>query len=346
MTQMNLNPSQGGRGRVIYKNRGIYKVAFEDLVVDATLTGRFSKEADGNIDLPAVGDWVDLEKQGTSYRIKQLLPRKQVFLRKQKDHGKKRLDGGGTTQEQVLAANIDKAIIVTGLDNNFNINRIERYLTLVYNGGAQPIIVMSKADLCHDLEDKLNLVKSIAFGVPVFGVSAITGEGMADFVAAIKPGETLVFIGSSGVGKSTLTNALIGSQVQDTAVTQEGTQKGRHTTTSAELITGKNGISIIDTPGLREVQLWADEETLDMTFEDVASLMEACKFSNCTHDNEPGCAVLEALENGTLSQSRYDHYLKLQREIAFLDKKKKTLEKSKNKKSQKYQRRQKHKQDI
>ena len=327
-------------GRVIYKNRGIYKVQYKDEVLEGTLKGKLVSEAIATGDLPAVGDWVLLDISQDNCRIEKVLPRKQKFARKQKDDGKKLLDGSGTTQEQILATNVDKAIIVTGMDQNFNLKRIERFLTLAYDGGVAPIIVLSKKDLCPQAERLYAEVEAIAYGVPIYMVSAITGEGIDTFVNAFKEDETVVFIGSSGVGKSTLSNALLGEAILDTGRTQVGTGKGRHTTTSAQLITSSKGVHIIDTPGMREVQLWADESSLQTTFEDIAIISERCKFSNCTHQNEPGCAIVEGLKSGLISEDRYANYQKLQRELAFLEKKKAQVQKNQNKKHEKYDRKQ------
>jgi ribosome biogenesis GTPase len=312
------------KGRIIYKNRGHYRINTAEGYFDAVLSGRFSNSVVGNIDYPAVGDWVAFQQAGNNCRIEAVMPRKSVFVRKQKDTGGRKLAGGtGTTQEQVIAANVDKAIIVTGLDGNYNIKRIERFLTLAYNSGAAPIIVMSKLDLCPDATAMMMEVASIAFGVPVIGYSAVTDEGFESLTAQLTPQDTVVLIGSSGVGKSTLTNKLLGEMTQKTGDTQAGSDKGRHTTTAAQLIQGASGLSIIDTPGLREVQLWADDDDLAQTFDDIAQLIAKCRFNNCTHGNEPGCAVQAALESGALALDRFEHYLKLQREIAFLDRKKK-----------------------
>jgi ribosome biogenesis GTPase len=320
-------------GRVIYKNRGHYRVQVADQTFDALLSGRFKHEAVGNIDYPAVGDWVLVFLQGGQCRIESVKPRRSVFVRKQKETGGKKMAGGlGTTQEQVIAANVDKVIIVTGLDGNYNLKRIERFITLAYNSGAQPIIVMSKLDLCPTPEVLLEAVNAIAFGIPVIGYSAVTDAGFDALSAELSPTDTVVLIGSSGVGKSTLTNKLLSAPIQKTGETQQHTAKGKHTTTAAQLLQGVSGLAIIDTPGVREVQLWADEETLDQTFDDISTLTANCRFNNCTHGNEPGCAVRAAIESGVLTKERYAHYLKLQREIAFLDRKKQQLESMRNRK--------------
>ncbi|MBS7526470.1 ribosome small subunit-dependent GTPase A [Fusibacter paucivorans] len=327
-------------GRVIYKNRGHYRVQTSDQVFDAVLSGRFKYETVGNIDFPAVGDWVTIFLVDGHCRIESVKPRRSVFVRKQKDTGGKKMAGGvGTTQEQVIAANVDKAIIVTGLDGNYNLKRIERFITLAYNSGAKPIIVMSKRDLCPTPEALIEAVKAVAFGIPVIGYSAVTGEGFEMLSAELEPTDTIVLIGSSGVGKSTLTNKLLSASVQKTGETQLHTAKGKHTTTAAQLLQGVNGLAIIDTPGVREVQLWADEETLDQTFDDIGALTAKCRFNNCTHGNEPGCAVRAAIESGALTEERYAHYLKLQREIAFLNRKKQQLQTMRNRKQKHFKKR-------
>lgn len=340
-------------GRVINKNRGHFSILHDQGISDATLSGKFIHEALYHVDYPSVGDWVlmvEKSQQEADYIIKKLIPRKNAFVRRQKIVGGRKIMNdvisGGTTQEQVLASNLDTVFIVTGLDSNFNTKRIERYLTLAYNSGANPVIILSKLDLCQDVAEKVSDVEKVALGVPILPLSAISDEGMEALRAYLGVGKTVCFLGSSGVGKSTITNYLLGGQIQDTMATSESNSKGRHTTTTAQLLIAQDGTMIIDTPGLREVQLWCDEDTLETTFDDVASLMEACKFANCTHNKEPGCAVNQALESGSLSLERYKSYLKMLREVKHLDKRKKEAEQKLNKKPKRTESRHTNKQKI
>lgn len=340
-------------GRVINKNRGHFTVMHDLGVSEAMLAGKFIHEALFHVDYPSVGDWVIMSKkseQENEYIIKKLVPRKNAFVRRQKIVGGRKIMNdvisGGTTQEQVLASNLDTVFIVTGLDHNFNTKRIERYLTLAYNSGANPVIILSKLDLCDDVEEKISRVEDVAFGVPILPLSAISDEGMEALNNYLGIGKTVCFLGSSGVGKSTITNYLLGGQIQDTKATSESNSKGRHTTTTAQLLIAQDGTMIIDTPGLREVQLWCDEDTLETTFDDVASLMEACKFGNCTHNKEPGCAVNQAIESGSLSVDRYRSYLKMLKEVKYLDQRKKEAAHKLNKKPKRTESRHTNKQKI
>lgn len=322
-------------GRVTNKNRGVFHVLHELGTDVATLSGKYIHEALYHVDYPAVGDWVVMTRNGESFIIHKLVTRKNAFVRRQKVVGGRKIMNdlivGGTTQEQVLAANLDTVFIVTGLDKNFNPKRIERYLTLAYNSGANPVLILSKLDLCDDVAEKVAQVEDIAFGVPVHPVSAIEAIGMEDLKPYLGVGKTVCFLGSSGVGKSTVTNYLLGEMIQETKETSEGSSKGRHTTTTAQLLMAIDGTMIIDTPGLREIQLWCDEDTLDTSFDDIAKLMESCQFKNCTHHREPGCAVVAALETGELSKSRYDNYLKMLREVKYLEMRKREADKKLNK---------------
>jgi len=215
---------------------------------------------------------------------------------------------GGTPEAQVLAANIDYAFIVVSVDINFNINRIERYLTLVYNSDVIPIIVLNKIDLVGDLNPYINGVRAVAGDVDILAVSAEKGTNMDRFESYMSSGKTMVFFGSSGVGKSTITNVLIGDKGQKTSEISSANGKGRHTTSTSQLLVHASGCMVIDTPGLRELQLWCDEEALDKNFQDVIDIMNRCKFSNCSHESEKGCAIQAAISEGTLSHERFNSY--------------------------------------
>jgi ribosome biogenesis GTPase len=218
------------------------------------------------------------------------------------------------TEEQVLAANIDVVFLVAGLDGDLNLRRLERYLATVWNSGADPVVVLSKADLCDDVAGAVAAVEAIAAGVPIHVASGLTGEGVDGLRAYTTRNRTVALLGSSGVGKSTLINHLRGEDVQAVAaVRSDG--RGRHTTTTRELVRLPGGGLLLDTPGMRELQLWDVEEGFDTTFADIEELAGRCRFSDCGHNGEPGCAVEEALGNGTLDAQRYGSYRKLQREL-------------------------------
>ena len=219
--------------------------------------------------------------------------------------------------EQLVAANFDYVFIMQSLNDNFNIRRIERYLSLSWNSGAIPVIILTKCDLAKNYKDYIYEVENIATGVDIYAISCKTKEGLKDLSKYFEKGRTLVFLGSSGVGKSTLVNELMGKYIMKTGEIREEDSRGRHTTTNKELLMLPNGTMIIDTPGMREIGMWNCEEGLERTFNDVEQFLDTCKFSNCTHTNEPGCKVLEAIENGELSQERYNAYLKLINEAKY-----------------------------
>jgi len=238
-----------------------------------------------------------------------VLPRRGAFRRK---------TAGAVTDVQIVAANVDLAIVATALPHDVNLRRIERYLTLAWESGAVPLVLVTKADLVDDTEPALATVRAIAPGVDVLAVSTYTGTGMDELRARLQPGITAVLIGSSGVGKSTLVNALLGAERQRTADVREG-GGGRHTTTHRELLDLPGGGFLIDTPGMRELQLWSADEGFESAFDDVAELAEQCRFRDCAHESEPGCAVLAAVERGALDAARLDSWHRLRRELAYLE---------------------------
>jgi ribosome biogenesis GTPase len=262
---------------------------------------------------PAVGDWVAVRLLDGEDRavIVEVLPRRTKFVRKQ---------AGVQTAAQVVAANVDVVFVVSGLDQDLNPRRIERYLTLGWESGAFPVVVLTKSDLCDDVEGALDRLTPVTQGIDVHVASAVTGEGVEDLRVHLEGGRTAAFVGSSGVGKSSLINALADEELQEIAgVRADG--KGRHTTTRRELISLPSGGVVLDTPGMRELQLWDSSEGIEGTFEEITSLMSMCKFSNCSHTSEPGCAVLEALRSGEISAERLESYRKLQRELSRLERK-------------------------
>lgn len=294
-------------GRVTVQHRGAWEVATEPEDVQVEITGRL-RHAAAPGELPVVGDWVALRDN----QIDAVLPRRSKFSRK---------TPFTEISEQVLVANVDVAFLVMGLDDrDFSLRRLERYLTTAWEGGATPVIVLNKADLADDLEAKLAETESVAFGVPVLAVTAVAGEGVGGLLAYLDGAKTGVLLGSSGVGKTTLINALLVDGRHATGpVRNDG--RGRHTTTHRELIVLPGGGILIDTPGLRELQLWEADGGLDQAFADIAELVTECRFSDCAHETEPGCAVRAALADGSLPAERWESYLKLQRELAHLERK-------------------------
>jgi len=255
------------------------------------------------------GDWVAAEQLRGEDRaiVRAVLPRRSRFARKEP----------WLTEEQVVAANIDTVFLVTDCGRDFKPRRLERYLTAAWDSGAAPVIVLTKSDLAEDVSETLAEAEAIAFGVPVHPVSSVTGEGLDSLDPYLLPGQTVALLGSSGVGKSTLANRLLGEDLLATAeLRRDG--RGRHTTTHRELVHLPAGALLLDTPGMRELQLWADESALEETFADVAELARDCRFSDCAHGQEPGCAVRAALGNGSLPQIRWESYSKLQRELRAL----------------------------
>ena len=293
------------RARVISQEKGMYKISNGTDAKPAAVSGKFRYEAAAVSDYPAVGDyvlasWPEGEDPAV---IKKLLPRKSCFLRKA---------AGQKKQEQVVAANIDTVLICMSLNQNFNIRRLERYLSITYDSGAVPVVVLTKADLCRDVQDKAAQVRAAAPDVDILAISSLSGDYDA-VKPYLLPGKTVAFLGSSGVGKSTLINRLTGTDSLATGAI--GTEdKGRHTTTHRELIRLSNGAFVIDTPGMRELGMWDSGEGIGTAFEDIEELARACKFSNCTHTAEPGCAIQKALAEGRLDAGRWESFRKLRRE--------------------------------
>ena len=222
-----------------------------------------------------------------------------------------------TQHEQLVAANFDYVFIMQSLNNNFNINRLERYLSLAWQSGGVPVIILTKSDLVQNVQDYIDEVQSVAIGVDVYAISCLTNSGLEDLKKYFSKGKTIVFLGSSGVGKSTLVNTLYGKEVMKTSEIREDDSRGRHTTTSRHLIMLPNGAMIIDTPGMRELGMWNAEDGISKTFSDIEELTLKCKFSDCSHTNEPGCKVLETIEKGELTKERFEQYIKLQKESLY-----------------------------
>ena len=301
-------------GRVVLQHKYLYRVVNEAGEWIAKPTGKFTFETLTKKDYPAVGDWVLMTTYPDEGKamIHQVLDRKSVFIRQA---------SGLKTEDQVLASNIDFVFLVNALDDDFNVRRLERYLLLAYESRATPVIILTKLDLCIDLEEKLKEVETITFGaVPVIAVDSLEGVGLEDVRGLISEGVTIALLGSSGVGKSTLLNALMGEEVQETAGVREDDSKGRHTTTHRELFMLPDGGLVIDTPGMRELQVSGGSASMDTTFADIEGLISGCRFSDCGHRSEPGCKVKEALADGSLDYDRYRSYQKLERELAYQEK--------------------------
>lgn len=307
-------------GRISEEHKHLYHVLTEYGELLAKVSGKLLHDSENRSEFPAVGDWVAINARPAegSATIHAVLPRLSKFTRK---------IAGKTTEEQVIAANITTVFLVNGLDNDFNLRRIERYLTLAWESGANPVIVLNKADVCDDTAQKLALVETVAIGVPVHVVSAVTGQGLEELSSYLSSSTTVAFLGSSGTGKSTLINALLGTAMQEVGEVRQGDDRGRHTTTFRKMIVLPQGGIVIDTPGLRELQLWGSDEGLSGAFSDIEILAEQCRFADCRHVNEPRCAVRQALEEGSLDIERYESYLKLQNELEYLADKREYLEK-------------------
>jgi ribosome biogenesis GTPase len=299
--------------RVVAQHRDLWLAAAETGELAAEVSGRFRHETRERSGYPAVGDWVAVEPF-TADRglIQAVLERRSAFVRKA---------SGELTEAQVVAANIDTVFLVTGLDGDFNLRRIERYLTTAWDSGASPVIVLNKRDLCPDIEAVMAQVELIALGTPIVAVGARDGANLEVLAGFLGPGKTAALLGSSGVGKSTIINRLLGADRQATAPVRAQDSHGRHTTSARELIALPGGGLLVDTPGMRELQLWADEESLLRAFGDIEGIAAGCRFKDCRHEGEPGCAVAQAVADGALERGRLESFLKQRRELEQLARK-------------------------
>lgn len=305
-------------GRIISEHRGLFKVITEKGLVKSRLTGRMYFEASDEEALPAVGDFVGLEYMGkeSDSIIREVLPRKSVFVRRA---------AGPENKSQTLAANFDYVFIVTSLNYDFNISRLDRYMSIAWDSGGIPVIILSKADLIDDSSNIINQIEANHPGVKYHMTSNITGEGMDELKNYFKDSKTAVFLGSSGVGKSSLLNYLSGEKLMDVKELRSNIDKGRHTTSHRQLFILPEGGIIIDTPGMRELGLWNSKEGVEKNFssigDEIFKLSEYCRFHDCSHNQEPGCAVQDAIKMGELSQEQYDRYKKLKKEARHIESK-------------------------
>jgi ribosome biogenesis GTPase len=293
--------------RVVVAASGAYRLARASGETSGTLSGRFRHKVGASGGYPTVGDWVAVDP--ASGRIERLLPRRTRLSRK---------TAGRKTEEQVVAANIDVVFAVMGLDANFKPRRMERFLATVWESGAVPVVLLTKLDLCADPDSKVREIEDVASGVEVIASSAMDGRGIDRVRARLEPRKTSALVGSSGVGKSTIINCLLGRDVQKTREVSDAEARGRHTTSHRELFVLPGGALLIDNPGVREIQLFVAEESLEQTFSDIAAHAAECRFSDCTHRNEPSCAVLAAVAEGALAEDRLESYRTLERELQYL----------------------------
>lgn len=306
-----LQDNQLTPARILSQEKGFYRIISDKGKKLAEVSGKFQFQTTVSSDYPAVGDFVlvNWNESGNSAIIESLLPQKSAFIRKA---------AGGSQQEQVVAANIDIVFLCMALNNDFNLRRMERYISIAWDSGAMPVVVLTKSDLCDDLEQKLAEVSTIAFGVDVLVTTSTEENGYEELLPFISEGKTIAFIGSSGVGKSPLINRLLGKELLKTNGLRND-DKGRHTTTHRELFLLPSGGMVIDTPGMREFGMWDNDTGIERTFMDIEELAAQCKFRNCTHTNEPGCAIQKALTTGKLEINRWQSYQKLKAENDYME---------------------------
>lgn len=297
--------------RVLSQEKGFYRIVTDKGEKMAEISGKFRFQTTVSSEYPAVGDFVfvNWNESGDSAIIESLLPRKSAFVRKA---------AGEPQKKQVVAANIDTVFLCMALNNDFNLRRLERYISIAWDSGAMPVVVLTKSDLCDDLDNKLSEISSVAIGVDVLVTTSVEENGYKELLPFLSEGKTVAFIGSSGVGKSTLINRLLGQEYLKTNGLRND-DKGRHTTTRRELFLLPSGGMVIDTPGMRELGMWDNDTGIERTFADIEELAAQCKFRNCTHTSEPGCAIRRALELGELQTDRWQSYQKLKAENDYME---------------------------
>ena len=308
-------------GRVALEHKNSYRVYTQHGDVLAQISGRLRHETQNRSDLPAVGDWVVISSGPERVLIHAVLPRRTCFTRK---------TAGARSEAQIVGANIDTVFLLSSLNQDFSLRRIERYLVIAWESGANPVIVLSKSDLCERVDDVISEVQTVARGVQIHAVSVVTGDGLDDLAQYFKRGQTVALLGSSGVGKSTLINHLAGIDHLKVQTVREHDDRGRHTTTHRELVLLPDGGLVLDTPGMRELQLW--EGDLQFVFDDIEAIARRCYFGDCRHEDEPRCAIREALEAGTIELERYESYEKLQKELHYQSRRRDKLSESLEKK--------------
>lgn len=297
-------------GRVVAEHRGVLSIRTADGELEATVPGALFHRAKSGGLLPAVGDWVAIELgtlPGEPAKVREILTRTSKFSRQA---------AGTRTEEQVVAANIETVLVVMGLDADFNLRRLERFLVSIRDSGAEPVVILNKEDLVTDIRRQKEAVESVAGGAPVVVLSAKEGTGLEELNPFLRPGATLALVGSSGAGKSTLLNRLYGARVMATSAVRASDDRGRHTTRHRQLVRLPCGTLLIDNPGIRELQVWEGESGFEDTFDDIAELALGCRFRDCHHDKEPGCAVRTAVEAGELDSERFESYVSMEAELA------------------------------
>ena len=301
-------------GRIVKESRHIYTVETESGRYSAQVSGHYMYTALNKAEYPTIGDWVALKIENDKGVIEKLVKRKTSFSRKR---------AGIEIEEQVIAANIDYIFLVFGLDGgrNFSSGALERFLTRSWDSGAQPVVILNKSDLCDNIEDILYEAEAVSAGADILVTSAISGDGLDKLAPYLSPGKTIAFTGFSGVGKSALINSLCGEELMKTGKQRDSDLKGRHTTTSKELLFLESGAILIDSPGIKELQLWGNEDSLNNSFEDISAFAEDCRFNDCSHSGEPGCAVQQALATGELDHRRFENYLDMKKELNYLESK-------------------------